>query len=69
MAGDYLELPNGIMEYWVLKTEFILILISVFSAGSKKRFHPFKPIIPTFQYSIIPSNWPSAPPFCSDPAQ
>jgi hypothetical protein len=37
------------MEYLVLKTEFILILISVLPAVSKKRFHPFEPTIPTFQ--------------------
>jgi hypothetical protein len=54
------------MEYWQSKAEFILILISVLPAVSKKRFHPFKPnipikpIIPTFQYSIIPRNSSSA---------
>jgi len=36
---------SGIMEYWVLKTEFILILISVLTTVSKKRFYPFEPII------------------------
>ena len=40
------------MEYWVLKTEFILILISVLPAVSTKRFHSFEPIIQSFQYSI-----------------
>jgi hypothetical protein len=27
-----------------------------FTACIEKRFHPFEPIIPTFQYSIIPRH-------------
>jgi hypothetical protein len=51
---------GGIMEYLVLKTVLMLILIPVVLAVSKKRFHPFEPIIPTFQYSIIPRHRSSA---------
>jgi len=48
------------MEYWDLKTEFMLILNPVLFAASKKRIHPFEPIIPTFQDSIIPRHKSSA---------
>jgi len=43
------------MEYWVLKTEFILILISVLPTVSKKRCHPFEPIIPIYQL-VLPKS-------------
>jgi len=54
------------MEYWGLKMEFILILNSVLQAVSKKRFNPFEPIIPIFQYSIIPRHRSSAQPISSE---
>jgi hypothetical protein len=57
---------GGIMEYWDLKAEFILILISVLPAVLKKDLFLFNPLFlprenffhislgPIFQYSIIP---------------
>jgi hypothetical protein len=42
---------NGILGF---KNGIYPYFISVLPAVSKKRFHPFEPIIPTFQYSIIP---------------
>ena len=60
---------NGIMEYWVLKTDEGLIL--KFNPGHhhKIRSHYAKPIIPTLQYSIIPLCSVTAQPIIDDPRQ
>ena len=60
---------SGMVEYWGLKTVFILILISVLRVVSKKKINPFEPTIPTFQYSIIPRLRASAQSIFSDLAQ
>ncbi len=57
---------DGIMEYWVLKTDEGLIL--KFNPGHYKiRSHSAKPIIPTLQYSIIPVHSRTAQRIISDP--
>ncbi len=55
------------MEYWVSKTDDGLILISDFRNHHKIRHHSAIPIIPTFQYSIIPLHSCTAQPIISDP--
>jgi hypothetical protein len=62
---EFTETLNGILEWWnngILRfkngiySDFNLCLASCI----EKRFNPFEPIIPNFQYSIIPNHRSSA---------
>ena len=57
------------MEYWESKADDGLILYSDPCHPYKNRSHSAKPIIPTFQYSIIPWQMFTAQPIFSDLAQ
>jgi len=56
-GGVFLETFNGMMEYWVLKMDFILFLICFTSGIEKKDFILLNPL---FQSSIIPRHRSSA---------
>ena len=60
-GGGYLETSNGIMEWWnngilEFKSGIYSDFNSCFTSCIEKRFIPFVPIIPIFQYSIIPRH-------------
>jgi hypothetical protein len=60
---------RGTMEFSVSKADYGLILTSEPYHPDKNRYHSVKPIIPPFQYSIIPRQMNTAQPIFSDPAR
>jgi len=60
---------DGMMEFWESKADDGLILSFDPCHPYKIRSYSAKPIIPTFQYSIIPLRFFTAQPIFSDLAQ
>jgi hypothetical protein len=65
-SGLETQWNGGIMEYRVSKKDDGQILICDPCHPYKNRSHSAKPIIPTFQYSIIPLRRNTAQPFITD---